>query len=108
VEVVDVDYNSPESISAALQGIEVIISTIGTDAISTQTKVIDVAAEIESVRLFVPSEFGLGDYLDPELVKVSEVVRHKDLTRKYLESVSRLQLHLWDTFLLKVLYYDPL
>lgn len=86
--MIHVDYDSATSISAALQGIEVVISTISTDAISLQNKVIDVAATIPSIKLFVPSEFGMGNYLDKRLIDVSEMVRLKASTRKHLESVS--------------------
>ncbi|TFY63676.1 hypothetical protein EVG20_g6216 [Dentipellis fragilis] len=56
-KVAVVDYTSQDSLTAALAGVDVVISTFGREAFSAQDAVA-VAAKAAGVRLFVPSEFG--------------------------------------------------
>ncbi|TVY84643.1 Oxidoreductase swnR [Lachnellula suecica] len=57
VKVIEVDYASVESLTAALQGIDGLVSTVGHSAIPSQTVLID-AAVAAGVKRFIPSEFG--------------------------------------------------
>jgi len=52
-----VDYNEPSSLEAALQGKDVVISTLGRSAFHLQ-ELLGQAAKTAGVKLFVPSEFG--------------------------------------------------
>ncbi|KAF5006232.1 hypothetical protein FDECE_7392 [Fusarium decemcellulare] len=56
-EVVEVDYESLDSLTAALKGQEVVVSTLTTLAAATQSVLID-AAVAAGVQRFLPSEFG--------------------------------------------------
>jgi len=56
-EPITVDYTSPSSLQSALQGIDVVISTLGIPALAVQEPLGD-AARAAGVKLFVPSEFG--------------------------------------------------
>ncbi|KAF1821835.1 NAD(P)-binding protein [Dissoconium aciculare CBS 342.82] len=57
VEVVDVDFSSLDSITEALRGQDVLVSTITMEALGDQIKYID-AAIAAGVKRFLPSEFG--------------------------------------------------
>ncbi|KAI5120267.1 hypothetical protein M0805_004603 [Coniferiporia weirii] len=57
VKPVTVDYGSPSSLKSALDNIDVVISTLGVEALDLQGD-IAVAAKTAGVKLFVPSEFG--------------------------------------------------
>ncbi|KAH7099987.1 NAD(P)-binding protein [Auriculariales sp. MPI-PUGE-AT-0066] len=52
-----VDYADPASLSAALQGVEVVVSTLNRAGLAQQPALAD-AAKAVGVKLFVPSEFG--------------------------------------------------
>ncbi|KAM0438716.1 hypothetical protein ACHAPT_001473 [Fusarium lateritium] len=55
--VVEVDYESIESLTAALKGQDAVVSTLTTLAAATQSNLID-AAVAAGVKRFIPSEFG--------------------------------------------------
>lgn len=57
VEVVEVDYDSLESLTAALKGQDFVVSTLSTLAVEAQLTFVD-AAIAAGVKRFVPSEFG--------------------------------------------------
>lgn len=82
-KVVDVDYDSLESLTAALAGQDAVVSTINSAApVDTQKKFID-AAIAAGVKRFVPSEFGCG--LDNELNQTLPVFAPKIAIQKYLK-----------------------
>jgi uncharacterized protein YbjT (DUF2867 family) len=56
-KVVPVDYSSKESIRNALTGVDVVICTIGGQALDLQGGIAEAAKEA-GVKLFIPSEFG--------------------------------------------------
>ncbi|KAL2192615.1 hypothetical protein P885DRAFT_81991 [Corynascus similis CBS 632.67] len=60
VQVREVDYSSRESLVAALNGIDAVVSAIGTRSVDDQKGIIDAAVEA-GVRFFIPSQFGLAD-----------------------------------------------
>ena len=55
--VIQIDYSNDESITHALAGVGVVISTISGKALDVQP-IIAAAAKKVNVKLFVPSEFG--------------------------------------------------
>jgi nucleoside-diphosphate-sugar epimerase len=57
VRVVKVDFTSVESLTAALQGVDGVVSTVSAEAIENQTILID-AAIAAGVKRFIPSEYG--------------------------------------------------
>ena len=56
-KLIQVDYTDKESIKKALNGVDVVISTIPGAAIDVQPTVAE-AAKDAGVKLFIPSEFG--------------------------------------------------
>ncbi|KAH8703841.1 hypothetical protein BGW36DRAFT_370086 [Talaromyces proteolyticus] len=57
IKVLEVDYTSLKSLTAALKGIDAVVSTVGGEAIESQIILID-AAVAAGVKRFIPSEFG--------------------------------------------------
>ncbi|KAH0493359.1 hypothetical protein TgHK011_000033 [Trichoderma gracile] len=57
VKVVEADFNSVDSLTAALENQDAVISTIGKSGLEQQTLLIDAAAAAGVYR-FIPSEFG--------------------------------------------------
>jgi uncharacterized protein YbjT (DUF2867 family) len=55
---VSVDYTDVAALTAALKGIDVVVSTLSFPALQLQVPIAQ-AAKAAGVRLFVPSEFGL-------------------------------------------------
>ncbi|KAF7620905.1 hypothetical protein F9C07_2282727 [Aspergillus flavus] len=56
IKVFEVDFNSVKSLTAALQGVDVVVSTVGVAAVDNQNVLID-AAIAAGVKRFIPSEF---------------------------------------------------
>jgi uncharacterized protein YbjT (DUF2867 family) len=56
-KVIEVDYDSLDSLTAALQGQDAVVATVGSLAIPSQDLLID-AAVAAGVKRFLPSEFG--------------------------------------------------
>lgn len=63
VKVAKVDYTSEESLTSALQGQQALISTLSTESISTQEKLISAAIKARVSRI-IPSEFGSDTALE--------------------------------------------
>ncbi|KAL7413964.1 hypothetical protein BDY24DRAFT_386988 [Mrakia frigida] len=57
VTVKEVDYDSPSSLAAALEGVEVVVSTLAGPGFGAQVPLAE-ASKAAGVQLFVPSEFG--------------------------------------------------
>lgn len=57
INVFEVDFNSVESLTTALKGVDAVVSTVGGAAVGNQTVLID-AAIAAGVKRFIPSEFG--------------------------------------------------
>jgi len=60
----EVDYSSLESLTSALQGVDVLVSTLGGASIPAQKLMVD-AAISAGVKRFIPSEFG-ADTTNPK------------------------------------------
>lgn len=60
VKIVGVDYTDIESVASVLRDnrVEVVVSTLNNMAMDTQYQLAD-AAKLASVKVFVPSEFGM-------------------------------------------------
>ncbi|CAM1500479.1 Fc.00g096410.m01.CDS01 [Cosmosporella sp. VM-42] len=85
-DVVEVDYSSFDSLKAALQGQDAIISTLTTLAIDAQITLID-AAIAAGITRFIPSEFGSN--LDVPSVRALPVFAHKVQIQDYLIEKSK-------------------
>lgn len=57
LKVLEVDFTSVESLTAALQGVDAIVATVAGSAIESQLLLID-AAVAAGVKRFIPSEYG--------------------------------------------------
>jgi uncharacterized protein YbjT (DUF2867 family) len=82
VETVEVDFSSVESLTKALQGQDVLLSTLASTALGDQIKIID-AAIAAGVKRIIPSEFG-SDVSVPQVAKLP-VFAAKVQVREYLE-----------------------
>jgi uncharacterized protein YbjT (DUF2867 family) len=79
--IVEVDFNSVQSMIPALAGVEVVVACLATLAIGSQNPLID-AAEAAGVKRFMTAEFGM-DSLNPLCVQLP-VCAPKAATQKYL------------------------
>jgi uncharacterized protein YbjT (DUF2867 family) len=85
VTVRKVEYDSVESLTAALKGIDAIVSTIGVGGFIGQKKIVD-AAVAAGVQRIIPSEFGHNTTL-PEF-RALPVFTPKIELQEYLKKVS--------------------
>lgn len=112
LQVINVDFDSVESLTAGLKGQDAIISAVGTLAIGPQKKLID-AAIAAGVKRFLPSEFGC-DLSNPnarklpvfaQKVEIEEYIIEKskgsDLTYTFVYNSSFLDWGLQYDFILK-------
>ncbi|KAL3962538.1 hypothetical protein ACCO45_004061 [Purpureocillium lilacinum] len=86
ITVVDVDFESPDALKAALAGQDAVISLVGVPGLAAQTQVID-AAIAAGVKRFIPSDFGSD--LDNPLTRKLPVFAHKVQVADYLAEKSR-------------------
>lgn len=86
VKVVEVDFTSLESLTAALQGIDGLVSTVAQEAIESQTVLID-AAIAAGVKRFIPSEYG-SCTTSPKL-ETSPIYGPMFKIRQYLQEKAR-------------------
>ncbi|EJP66743.1 NmrA-like family protein [Beauveria bassiana ARSEF 2860] len=82
VKVVDVDFSSADALTRALQGQDVVISTLPADVAALQTTLVD-AAVAAGVKRFLPSEFGCN--LDNALARQIPVFGEKIKIQEYLK-----------------------
>lgn len=82
VKVINVDYTSVSSLTAALKGQDAVVSTVGTAGLLGQSLLID-AAIAAGVKRFIPSEYG-SDTSNPKAAALP-VFGYKIATRKHLE-----------------------
>lgn len=85
VTIKEVDYTSVESLKSAIQGVEVVISNVGSEALGAQNPLID-ASVAAGVKRFLPSEFGSN--LGNSNTAALPVFGAKVSTAKYLEEVA--------------------
>ncbi|KIV81056.1 hypothetical protein PV11_08508 [Exophiala sideris] len=82
ISVAEVDYSSVESLTEALKGHKVVVSTVGTELLGGQNPLID-AAIAAGVTRFLPSEFG-SNTPNPKSSQLP-VFQPKVATQKYLK-----------------------
>lgn len=85
-KIIKVDYNDVQELTSALQGVEVVVSTLAGVALDTQKPLID-AALAAGVKRFIPSDFG-SDLNNPRNRKLP-VFQGKVKTQEYLEEVAK-------------------
>ncbi|EGR45357.1 uncharacterized protein TRIREDRAFT_81525 [Trichoderma reesei QM6a] len=87
VRVVDVDFSSVESLTAALAGQDAVVSTVGSAALKDEQKRLIDAAVAAGVKRFLPSEFGCD--LTKELPAKLPVFAAKVEITRYLEDKAK-------------------
>ncbi|KKP06459.1 hypothetical protein THAR02_01417 [Trichoderma harzianum] len=87
VKVVDVDFESVDSLTAALAGQDALVSTVGTEGLGEQQKKLVDAAVAAGVKRFIPSEFGCD--LTNELAAKLPVFQPKIGVARYLEEKAK-------------------
>lgn len=87
VKVIDVDFESVDSLTAALAGQDVLLSTVGTSGLGTEQKKLIDAAVAAGVKRFLPSEYGSD--LDNELAAKLPVFAPKVDVQKYLKEKAK-------------------
>ncbi|KAL2018362.1 hypothetical protein VTK56DRAFT_897 [Thermocarpiscus australiensis] len=87
VRVKVVDYSSRDSLVAALQGVDAVVSAIATQSVDTQKAIVDAAVEA-GVKFVVPSEFGLAN-THPLLQRDFPIFQDKTVVQEHLEAFRR-------------------
>lgn len=77
VKVVPVDYDSLDSLTAALKGQDALVSTLAILALGAQIRLID-AAIVAGVKRFIPSEFGSNNPLTRRMPVFADKVKVQD------------------------------
>ncbi|KAH8804518.1 hypothetical protein F5884DRAFT_754127 [Xylogone sp. PMI_703] len=85
VKVTNVDLSSAESVTAALQGQDAVVSTVGTPGIQSQAILID-AAVAAGVKRFLPSDYGCD--LDNPRTSALPVYKQKILIHQKLREAA--------------------
>ncbi|KAJ3516103.1 hypothetical protein NM208_g14888 [Fusarium decemcellulare] len=102
-KIVTVDYESPESLEAALHGVDAVVSTLGKKTgLECQFKLID-AAVASGVKRFLPSEFG-ADLKSPK-IRAFPTYRTKVQIEDYLETLA-METNLTYTYIYNSLLFD--
>jgi uncharacterized protein YbjT (DUF2867 family) len=86
IVIKNVNFDSVESLTSALHGVDVVISCVATLAIGSQNPLID-ASVTAGVRRFIPAEFGMDS--GNELCAQLPVCAPKVDTQKYLQEMSK-------------------
>lgn len=86
VNVVPVDYDSVDSLAAALKGQDALVATLASVALDVQIRLVD-AAVIAGVKRFIPSEF--GSYNRNALARQLPVYAEKLKVQEYLETKAK-------------------
>ncbi|KAM0261425.1 hypothetical protein ACHAQJ_002278 [Trichoderma viride] len=87
VKVVDVDFESADSLTAALAGQDAVVSAVAGSAPVSEQKLLVDAAIAAGVRRFLPSEFGCD--LDNELARKLPVFSLKIELQNYLKEKAK-------------------
>lgn len=102
-KIVRVDYGNTEDLTAALQGIDVAVSTLASNAIESQKPLID-AAVAAGVKRYLPSEFG-SDLEDP-VNKTLPVFSGKVAVRAYIEKIAASNPNFTYTYVINNAFFD--
>jgi len=101
--IVKVDYSDVNVLKSALQGIEVVVSTLASAALDTQKPLID-AALAAGVKRIIPSDFGSD--LDNPLDRKLPVFQGKVKTQEYLEELAKSNPNFTYTHMYNGLFFD--
>ncbi|KAK5072329.1 hypothetical protein LTR70_010440 [Exophiala xenobiotica] len=101
--IVKVDYSDVNVLKSALQGIEVVVSTLASAALDTQKPLVD-AALAAGVKRIIPSDFGSD--LDNPLDRKLPVFRGKVETQEYLEELAKSNPNFTYTHMYNGLFFD--
>ncbi|KAH9908859.1 NAD(P)-binding protein [Xylariomycetidae sp. FL2044] len=82
-----VDYNSVESLLAALEGQDAVVSTVATIAVGGQHPLVEAALKAK-VKRFIPSEFGINTRI-VEGTAIGRILQGKVKTLDYLDEKSK-------------------
>ena len=83
VKVVQVDYESGESLKGVLKGIDALVSTLTTGSIAKQQKLVDAAIE-DGLKRIIPSDFGAD--LEIDTVRSLPVLKPKVDMQAYIRN----------------------
>ncbi|EXJ72763.1 uncharacterized protein A1O5_03910 [Cladophialophora psammophila CBS 110553] len=83
ITIKEVDYSSIPELTAALEGVKVVVSTLATTSVGEQNPLID-ASVAAGVERFLPSEFG-SDTCNPKTAALP-VFKYKVATQDYLKA----------------------
>ncbi|KAK4159947.1 hypothetical protein QBC43DRAFT_120721 [Cladorrhinum sp. PSN259] len=84
VTIKEVDYDSIPSLTAALEGQQAVISTLGALALTKQLNLIEAAKSVGTVQKFIPSEFG-SDTTNPTVAAFPAYASTKVVVQKALK-----------------------
>lgn len=84
VKIVRANYDSPDSLKSAFDGVDAVISLVGSSSLGDQNKLVD-AAIAAGVKRFLPSEYG-SDTTNPRVNELSPIFGGKISTVDYLKS----------------------
>ncbi|RFU82039.1 oxidoreductase [Trichoderma arundinaceum] len=87
VKVIDVDFDSVDSLTAALKGQDVLLSAVGASALGDEQKRLIDASIAAGIKRFLPSEFGSN--LDNELTAKLPVFEAKVEVQNYLREKAK-------------------
>ncbi|VUC35281.1 unnamed protein product [Clonostachys rosea] len=119
INVVNVDFQSLESLKEALKGQHAVVSTVGTELLAGQKLIIDAAIAV-GVKRFIPSEFGSNCDVPSTRklpvyaykVQVQDYIIEKskttDITYTFIYNAAFLDWGLDHDFTLRVSNYKPL
>ncbi|KAH8657986.1 hypothetical protein BX600DRAFT_468487 [Xylariales sp. PMI_506] len=102
-DVVEVDYSSVPSLTAALQGQDAVVSALTSSEVGAQNPLID-AAVAAGVRRFLPSEFGSD--LDDAKTRQLPVFVGKVKTQEYLQAKAKEHPEFTYTFVYNFAFLD--
>ena len=92
IKVLEVDFTSVESLTAALKGVDGLVSAVASSVIESQTVLID-AAVAAGVKRFIPSEYG-SVTTDPKLETLPIYASMFNI-RRYLQEKAKTEKLTW-------------
>lgn len=102
-KIIKVDYKSVDDLTAALQGVEAVVSTLTGSAFDETKPLIDAAVAV-GVKRFIPSEFGV-DTKNP-LNQALPVFQAKIKAQEYIESMAKAHPSFTYTYIFNNAFFD--
>lgn len=100
----EVDYDSQESLKAALAGYDAVVSALGQDSLIKQLQLTKAAAAVGSVRRYIPSEYGCD--VSIKKTRFLPVFSEKVRVRELVEAKSRADTNFTYTYVLTAAFLD--